>query len=203
MELTTREEAVFWLVAFFSFWAYATALLTPNGVNYEVQALIDIQKSLNDPHGVLNWDENAVDPCGWTMVGCSHDNFVITLLLQDNNITGAIPSELGKLPKLQAIDLSDNLLTGQIPSSLSQLKTLQYLRLNNNSLNGAIPMALGNLTQLTFLDLSFNNLSGPVPRHLAKTFNVVGNPMICATGKELDCNGTTPIPLSLSQNNSQ
>ncbi|KAL3654351.1 Protein NSP-INTERACTING KINASE 2 [Castilleja foliolosa] len=206
---TRKEEAFFWLVAFFSFWAYATALLTANGVNYEVQALIDIQRSLNDPHGVLNWDENAVDPCGWTMVGCSHDNFVITLaipsqvLLQDNNITGAIPSELGKLAKLQAIDLSDNLLTGQIPFSLSQLNTLQYLRLNNNSLTGTIPIALGNLTQLTFLDLSFNNLSGPVPTHLSKTLNVIGNPMICATGKELDCNGTAPIPLSLSQNNSQ
>ncbi|GER31902.1 leucine-rich repeat receptor-like kinase [Striga asiatica] len=223
----TREECVLWFVAFITCWAYSTALLTPNGVNYEVQALIDIQKSLNDLHEVLNWDENAVDPCGWAMVGCSHDNFVITLaipsqglsgtispsignlthltsvLLQDNNVTGPIPAELGKLPKLQAIDLSNNLLTGQIPNSLSQLKTLQYLRLNNNSLTGAIPMALGNLTQLTFMDLSFNNLSGPVARHLVKTFNVVGNPMICATGKEPDCNGTAPVPLTISQNISQ
>ncbi|CAA0828803.1 Protein NSP-INTERACTING KINASE 2 [Striga hermonthica] len=223
----TIEEGVLWVVAFITSWAYSTALLTPNGVNYEVQALIDIQKSFNDPHEVLNWDENAVDPCGWAMVGCSHDNFVITLaipsqglsgtispsignlthltsvLLQDNNITGPIPAELGKLPKLQAIDLSDNLLTGQIPNSLSQLKTLQYLRLNNNSLTGAIPMALGNLNQLTFMDLSFNNLSGPVARHLVKTFNVVGNPRICSTGKEPDCNGTAPLPLILSQNISQ
>ncbi|KAL6538862.1 Protein NSP-INTERACTING KINASE 2 [Orobanche minor] len=204
-----REEAVFWFVAFFSFLNSATALLTPNGINYEVQALVDIQRSFNDPHGVLNWDENAVDPCGWTMVGCSHDNFVVTLaipsqvLLQDNNITGEIPGELGKLPKLQALDLSDNLLTGEIPSSLSQLKTINYLRLNNNSLTGRIPMALGNLTQLTFLDLSFNNLSGPVPRHRAKTFNVVGNLMICITGKEPGCNGTSSMPLSPSPYNSQ
>ncbi|KAL0463675.1 UNVERIFIED_CONTAM: protein NSP-INTERACTING kinase [Sesamum latifolium] len=222
-----REEVVVCLVALFSFWAYATALLTPNGVNYEVLALMDIKKSLNDPHGVLNWDENSVDPCGWTMVGCSHDNLVITLaipsqslsgtisrsignlthltsvLLQDNNISGPIPPELGKLPKLQELDLSDNLLTGEIPSSLSQLKNLQYMRLNNNKLTGAIPLALGNLTQLTFLDLSFNNLSGPVPRLQAKTFNVLGNPMICATGKEPDCKGTAPMPLSLSQNISQ
>ncbi|KAL0408789.1 UNVERIFIED_CONTAM: protein NSP-INTERACTING kinase [Sesamum radiatum] len=188
------EEAVFWGVAFCSFWAYAAAMLTPNGVNVEVLALMDIKKSLNDPHGVLNWDENAVDPCGWTMVGCSKDNLVMTLaipsqslsgtisrsignlthlttvLLQDNNISGPIPPELGKLPRLQELDLSENLLTGEIPSSLAQLKSLQYLRLNNNSLTGAIPLALGNLTQLTFLDLSYNNLSGPVPKLLAKTF---------------------------------
>ncbi|KAL0446957.1 UNVERIFIED_CONTAM: protein NSP-INTERACTING kinase [Sesamum latifolium] len=221
------EEAVFWGVAFCSFWAYAAAMLTPNGVNFEVLALMDIKKSLDDPHGVLNWDENAVDPCGWTMVGCSKDNLVMTLaipsqslsgtisrsignlthltsvLLQDNNISGPIPPELGKLPKLQELDLSENLLTGEIPSSLAQLKSLQYLRLNNNSLTGAIPLALGNLTQLTFLDLSYNNLSGPVPKLLAKTFNVLGNPMICATGKEPDCNGTAPLPLSFSLNNAQ
>ncbi|KAL0296797.1 UNVERIFIED_CONTAM: protein NSP-INTERACTING kinase [Sesamum radiatum] len=121
------EEAVFWGVAFCSFWAYAAAMLTPIGVNFEVLALMDIKKSLNDPHGMLNWDENAVDPCGWTMVGCSKDNLVMTLLLQDNNISGPIPPELGKLPKLQELDLSENLLTGEIPSSLAQLKSLQYL----------------------------------------------------------------------------
>ncbi|XP_073050050.1 protein NSP-INTERACTING KINASE 2-like [Primulina eburnea] len=214
-------------VVLLSFWACATALLTPNGVNFEVQALMDIKKSLIDPHGVLNFDENAVDPCGWTIVGCSHESLVISLsipsqnlsgtisrsignlthltkvLLQDNNISGPIPLELGRLPKLQELDLSDNLLTGEIPSSLSQLKKLQYLRLNNNNLSGAIPLALGNLTQLTFLDLSLNNLSGPVPTLLAKTLNVLGNPMICATGKEPECNGTVPMSPSFSKNNSQ
>ncbi|KZV18629.1 protein NSP-INTERACTING KINASE 1 [Dorcoceras hygrometricum] len=188
---------------------------------------MDIQKSLIDPHRVLNFDENAVDPCGWTIVGCSHEYLVISLsipsqnlsgtispsignlthltkvLLQDNNISGPIPLELGRLPKLQELDLSDNLLTGEIPSSLSQLKKLQYLRLNNNNLSGAIPLALGNLTELTFLDLSYNNLSGPVPKLLAKTFNVLGNPMICTTGKEPVCNGTTPMSPSFSINNSQ
>ncbi|KAL0380691.1 UNVERIFIED_CONTAM: protein NSP-INTERACTING kinase [Sesamum angustifolium] len=188
-----REEGVVCLVALFSFWAYATALLTPNGVNYEVLALMDIKKSLNDPHGVLNWDENSVDPCGWTMVGCSHDNLVITLAIPSQSLSGKISRSIGNLTHL----------TREIPSSLSQLKNLQYMRLNNNKLTGAIPLALGNLTQLTFLDLSFNNLSGPVPRLQAKTFNVLGNPMICATGKEPDCKGTAPMPLSLSQNISQ
>ncbi|CAA2976930.1 NSP-INTERACTING KINASE 2-like [Olea europaea subsp. europaea] len=222
-----REEAVLCFVAFFGFWASARALLTPNGVNFEVQALMDIKYSLNDPHGVLNWDVNAVDPCSWSMVGCSRDNLVISLaipsqglsgklsrsignlthlqsvLLQDNRISGPIPHELGRLQKLQTLDLSDNSLHGEISSSLAQMKSLQYLRLNNNSLTGAIPLSLGNLTQLTFLDLSFNNLSGPVPRLLAKTFNVLGNPLICATGKEPACNGTAPIPLSFALNNSQ
>ncbi|KAL7196700.1 hypothetical protein ACSBR1_036664 [Camellia fascicularis] len=187
-----------------------------------------IRDSLDDPHGVLeNWDVNAVDPCSWTMVTCSADKLVIGLgtpsqnlsgslspsignltnlqivLLQNNNISGPIPTELGRLPKLQALDLSNNFFIGEIPSSLAHLKSLQYLRLNNGSLSGSIPFLLANMTQLAFLDLSYNNLNAPVPRFLAKTFNLMGNPMICATGTEKDCNGTTAMPLSYPLNNAQ
>ncbi|KAL3501598.1 hypothetical protein ACH5RR_036047 [Cinchona calisaya] len=226
MEFRTGA-AGFCIVVLFSFLACSSAWLSPDGVNPEVAALMDIKELLNDPHAVLNWDRNAVDPCSWAMVTCSHDSYVIgleapsqslsgsispsirnlthlqRLSLQSNNLTGPIPSELGRLPRLQTIDLSENLLTGEIPSSLSQLKSLQYLRVNNNHLTGTIPLSFTNMTQLTFLDLSFNNLSGPVPRLPAKTFNIFGNPMICATGKEPECNGTTPMPLSMSLNNSQ
>jgi len=77
------------------------------------------------------------------------------------------------------------------------------MRLNNNSLSGPIPSALATMTQLTFLDLSYNNLSGPVPRFQNKTFNVIGNPSICATGRENDCFGTTTLLSNFALNNSQ
>ncbi|XP_059655601.1 protein NSP-INTERACTING KINASE 2-like [Cornus florida] len=223
----SRYGNVLCCVTLFCLLTCASAALTTKGVNYEVLALMDIKRSLMDPHNVLeNWDENAVDPCSWTMVSCSlPDNQVIGLgtpsqnlsgtlspsignltnlqivLLQNNNISGSIPFEIGRLPKLHTLDLSNNNFSGEIPSSLANLKSLQYLRLNNNSLFGAIPLSLSNMSQLSFLDLSFNNLSGPVPR-LAKTFSILGNPMICATGKEADCNGTAPMPLNFPYNNS-
>ncbi|KAG5521255.1 hypothetical protein RHGRI_033717 [Rhododendron griersonianum] len=163
---------------------------------------MDIKDALVDPHGVLNWDRNAVDPCSWAMIACSPDKLVTglgspsqnlsgtlspsignltnlqSILMQNNNISGPIPSELGRLPKLQTLYLNDNFFTGGIPSSLAHLKSLQFLKLNNNSLSGAIPSSLANMTQLSFLDLSFNNLTGPVPRFLAKTFSLLGNPMV-------------------------
>ncbi|KAJ1412045.1 Serine/threonine-protein kinase, active site [Sesbania bispinosa] len=201
-------------------------LLSPKGVNFEVQALMGIKNSLVDPHSALgNWDPDAVDPCNWAMVTCSSDRFVIalgipsqnlsgtlsssigsltnlqTVLLQDNHISGPIPSEIGRLQKLQTLDLSDNFFIGQLPDTLSHMKGLHYLRLNNNSLTGPIPSSLANMTQLAFLDISYNNLSGPVPRLNAKTFNIVGNPQICATGVEQNCFRTTLI--SSATNNTQ
>ncbi|OMO52687.1 hypothetical protein COLO4_37039 [Corchorus olitorius] len=223
-----RKEIAFCFVAFLLFWVPTNGLLSPKGVNYEVQALMAIKAALHDPHGVLdNWDGDAVDPCSWAMVTCSPESLVIGLgtpsqnlsgtlspsignltnlqivLLQNNNITGPIPKELGKLSKIQTLDLSDNSFIGEIPSSLGSLKSLQYMRLNNNSLSGECPVFLANMTQLAFLDLSYNNLSGPVPRFAAKTFSIVGNPLICATGSEPECHGMTLMPMSMNLNSTQ
>ncbi|KAI9120880.1 hypothetical protein K1719_007913 [Acacia pycnantha] len=223
------REAVLCFAVLLWFWGSANAVLSPKGVNFEVQALMGIKASLRDPHGVLdNWDADAVDPCSWTMVTCSLDNSVIGLgtpsqslsgtlspsignltnlqivLLQNNNITGPIPSELDKLSNLHTLDLSNNLFNGEIPSSLGHLRSLQYLRLNNNSLSGDCPEPLANMTQLAFLDLSYNNLSGPMPRILAKSFNIVGNSLVCGTGKETKCHGmTTLMPMSMNLNTTE
>ncbi|XVE71978.1 hypothetical protein DITRI_Ditri11bG0001500 [Diplodiscus trichospermus] len=223
-----RRDIGFCFMVFLWFWAPTNGLLSPKGVNYEVQALMAIKDALHDPHGVLdNWDADAVDPCSWAMVTCSPQSLVIGLgtpsqnlsgtlspsignltnlqivLLQNNNITGPIPSELGKISKIQTLDLSDNSFTGEIPTSLGNLRSLQYMRLNNNSLSGACPVSLANMTQLAFLDLSYNNLSGPVARFAAKTFSIVGNPLICATGSEPECHGMILMPMSMNLNSSQ
>ncbi|KAJ0754268.1 putative protein kinase RLK-Pelle-LRR-II family [Helianthus annuus] len=213
---------------FLWFWVCSNGLLSPKGVNFEVQALMGIKASLLDPHGVLeNWDADAVDPCSWTMVTCSAESLVIGLgtpsqnlsgtlspsignltnlqivLLQNNNITGLIPKEIGKLKMLQTLDLSDNHFTYEIPSSLGHLTALQYMRLNNNSLSGPIPESVVNMTQLAFVDLSYNNLSGPVPRFPSKTFNIVGNPLMCPTGSDQQCYGMTLMPISMPLNTTQ
>ncbi|XP_071913252.1 protein NSP-INTERACTING KINASE 1-like isoform X2 [Coffea arabica] len=214
------------VLVLFCCWSSALGLLSPKGVNFEVQALMAIKDALEDPHGVLdNWDGDSVDPCSWTMITCSAESLVIGLgtpsqnlsgtlspsignltnlqiiLLQNNNITGSIPSEIGKLPNLQTLDLSDNRFTGQIPPSLGHLKSLQYMKLNNNTLSGEIPKSLANLTLLSLLDLSYNNLTGPVPIFPSKTLNVVGNPSICTSDSE--CERTMLIPMSMALNASR
>ncbi|XP_058067816.1 probable LRR receptor-like serine/threonine-protein kinase At2g23950 [Magnolia sinica] len=217
--------APFPLLSLIFYLSFATLSFSSEPINQEVQALISIRTALNDPHGVLsNWDEDSVDPCSWAMITCSSENLVIGLgapsqnlsgtlsgrignltnlqqvLLQNNNINGQIPAELGKLPKLQTLDLSNNRLSGIVPDSLGQLASLQYLRLNNNSLFGAFPVSLTKIPKLAFLDLSYNNLTGPVPKFPARTFNIVGNPLICRSDSPEDCPGTistVPLPAFL------
>ncbi|KAL2253619.1 protein NSP-INTERACTING KINASE 3 [Sesamum indicum] len=199
--------------------SYST--LSPSGVNYEVVALIAIKNDLRDPYNVLeNWDANSVDPCSWRMVTCSQDGYVSALglpslslsgtlspgignltnlqsvLLQNNEIMGAIPPVIGKLEKLQTLDLSNNKLTGDIPDSLGDLKNLNYLRLNNNSLTGPIPDSLTKVESLTLVDLSFNNLSGSLPKVSARTFKIIGNPLICGQNSQNNCSVVYPEPLS-------
>uniref|UniRef100_A0ACD6AJ55 Uncharacterized protein n=1 Tax=Avena sativa TaxID=4498 RepID=A0ACD6AJ55_AVESA len=205
-----------------------SALLSPKGVNNEVQALMGVKNLLKDPHGVLrNWDKDSVDPCSFAMITCSPDFFVTgleapsqnlsgllaptianltsleTVLLQNNVITGPIPDEIGNLVNLRTLDLSSNRFYGEIPTSVGHLESLQYLKLNNNNLSGPFPSASTNLSHLIFLDLSYNNLSGPIPGSLARTYNIVGNPLICDANTEKDCYGTAPMPISYNLNGSQ
>ncbi|RWR97447.1 putative LRR receptor-like serine/threonine-protein kinase isoform X4 [Cinnamomum micranthum f. kanehirae] len=179
-------------------------LLSPKGVNYEVAALMSVKSKLRDVGRVLDgWDINSVDPCTWSLVGCSPLGFVIslemasnslsgelspsignlshlqTLLLQNNYISGPVPVEIGKLSELRTLDLSGNQFVGEIPSSLGFLTHLSYLRLNKNNLSGQIPVAVANLRGLLFLDLSFNNLTGPNPTIRAKDYSVAGNRFLC------------------------
>ncbi|XP_010940158.1 protein NSP-INTERACTING KINASE 3 isoform X1 [Elaeis guineensis] len=213
----------FWMLGLL-LWAWpemAAATLSPSGINYEVVALMAIKMELNDPYNVLeNWDINSVDPCSWRMVTCSADGYVSALgmpsqslsgtlspgignltnlqsvLLQNNAISGPIPADIGKLEKLQTLDLSNNQFHGGMPSSLGDLKNLNYLRLNNNSLSGPCPDSLSNIKGLTLLDLSYNNLSGSLPKIFARTFNVVGNPLICGSNSKNNCSSVSLDPLS-------
>nr|GMD31840.1 protein NSP-INTERACTING KINASE 1-like [Ipomoea batatas]GMD63229.1 protein NSP-INTERACTING KINASE 1-like [Ipomoea batatas]GMD72428.1 protein NSP-INTERACTING KINASE 1-like [Ipomoea batatas]GME14724.1 protein NSP-INTERACTING KINASE 1-like [Ipomoea batatas] len=42
-----------------------------------------IKASLKDPHDVLdNWDEDAVDPCSWTMFTCSAESLVMNCIFE-------------------------------------------------------------------------------------------------------------------------
>ncbi|KMT12738.1 hypothetical protein BVRB_4g088340 [Beta vulgaris subsp. vulgaris] len=115
------------------------------------------------------------------------------LTITTTNVSGLIPEFLGQLTNLEQLFLASNKLTGPVPDFLGQFKKLINLDLSSNLLTGTIPVALGKLTNLEILMLSSNKLSGKIPDFIGKQLN---NLLILA----LDFNslsGTIPASLSL------
>ena len=118
-----------------------------------------------------NWTENtnwlSNEPLGeWHGVTTEEDGRVTELNLRENNLTGDIPSGLGRLVRLERLDLQGNHLTGSIPGELSNLTSLQRVDLDYNQLTGALQSWLGNLGNLEALDLNDNLLTGEIPAAL-------------------------------------
>lgn len=103
----------------------------------------------------------------WAGVTVDAGGRVSALSLARNNLSGAIPRELGDLVGLERLSLDNNNLAGSIPRELGNLASLGDLWLNDNNLTGAVPSELGRLTQLEILRLSNNaRLGGPLPASL-------------------------------------
>ncbi|KAL3504912.1 hypothetical protein ACH5RR_034753 [Cinchona calisaya] len=83
--------------------------------------------------------------------------------LSMNQLTGEIPSQLGKLTALYSLNLSFNFLTGHIPKSFSTMEKIESLDLSHNNLVGSIPPEIFQLHFISTFNVSFNNLSGSIP----------------------------------------
>ncbi|KAI3794535.1 hypothetical protein L1987_37167 [Smallanthus sonchifolius] len=94
------------------------------------------------------------------------------LYLQNNRLTGSIPSSLGNCSQLVSLDLSFNSLTGEIPKSFRYLSKLQDLIIWMNFLSGEIPEELMYLSDLENLILDFNYLTGSIPASLSNCTNL-------------------------------
>ncbi len=95
--------------------------------------------------GSLDWDVR--DPIsGWTGVNLGGaPQRVIGLDLAASGLAGELTGLLGELNGLTALRLNDNAVTGWIPSKLTQLTNLTHLNLAGNPLSGCIPPELRNI----------------------------------------------------------
>ena len=87
------------------------------------------------------------------------------LVLWDDGLTGTIPTELSNLPNLRDLGLSGEF-TGGVPGELGRLQHLRSLQLNGAGITGSIPAELGNLSNLGLLSMQTNQLSGSIPSSL-------------------------------------
>ena len=92
------------------------------------------------------------------------------LFLNQNELDGVIPENLGNITTLTHLYLSDNNFVDEIPMSLGNLASLVELGLNGNLLRGNIPSTLGALSELDKLLLNGNDLSGCFPNSFRTNF---------------------------------
>lgn len=108
--------------------------------------------------------QRSVDVCSWQGVVCDAEQGRITGLFFSNmGLSGTLPDDtIGKLSKLQSLDLSGNNIIG-LSSDFWSLGSLKTLNLSYNQLSGGLPNNIGNFGLLETLDLSWNNFSGEIP----------------------------------------
>ncbi len=118
-----------------------------------------------------NW--NTVADIGtWYGVETNSAGRVTELVLDDNNLVGTLPAELGNLAQLERLVLNGNRVSGRIPPELGNLSNLTMLTLRGNSMEGPIPSELGALTRLDTLDLFFTGVSGAIPPSLGNLSSI-------------------------------
>lgn len=136
--------------------------------------LIELYKATNGDNWTNNsgWKTPPLYTDGFAMPGTEGSWFGVTLggsnevyqiNLRYNNLTGSLPSAIGKFKGLQYLYLIGNSIEGTIPNSWGTSTNLQALYLSANKLTGNIPTSIGNLKNLLYLDLSNNQLTGGIP----------------------------------------
>ena len=133
--------------------------------------------ALYNATGGANWANNAnwltnAPISQWHGVTTDASGLVTSLGLNDNQLSGTMPTQLGSLSNLQELNLTRNQLTGTIPAELGRLTNLTILALGGNQLTGTIPTWLGGLTTLEEVYLWGNPLTGQIPSQLASLTNL-------------------------------
>ncbi|KAK3444675.1 hypothetical protein EUGRSUZ_A00887 [Eucalyptus grandis] len=94
------------------------------------------------------------------LFNCNH------LLFDDNKFNGSIPSTLGLVQTLEALNLAYNELDGPLPN-LTGMNLLSYIDLSNNSFAAsAAPDWFSTLSSLTTLIIQYGPLQGTIPQNL-------------------------------------
>ncbi|XP_023733827.1 probable LRR receptor-like serine/threonine-protein kinase At2g24230 [Lactuca sativa] len=111
--------------------------------------------------------------CSWQVVFCdANQEHVIGLNAPNLGLSGSIPDNtIGKLTKLQSLDLSSNQITN-LPNDFWSLGSLKTLNLSNNTISMNLPSNIGNFGSLEKLDLSFNNFFGSLPESISSLISL-------------------------------
>lgn len=174
-----------------------TLYLNESLAEIERDALTALYKATNGDKWIRNDNWCSDKPLSeWYGINCNNTNSnVWGIYLGNNNLTGALPAEIGNLPDLETLFVAYNEIGGNIPPELGNLKRIRSLALDYNKFSGNIPEELGNLSQVETpfnISLGNNNLTGEIPESIGELKNLVN---FSVTNNML----SGPIPKSFMQ----
>ncbi|KAB2024833.1 hypothetical protein ES319_D06G113000v1 [Gossypium barbadense] len=146
--------------------------------------------------------------CSWKGMHCdTKKENLIGLKASSLGLSGIIPdTTIGKLAKLQSLDLSNNKITA-LPSDIWSLGSLKWLNLSSNQISGSLPNNVGNFGLLEVIDLSGNNFSGEIPATITsllslQVLNLAGNGFEWSIPRGiLNCKALVSVDLSSNRLN--
>ncbi len=122
---------------------------------------------------------------GLTVVGSDiYNKTNTTVLILSNNNIQTLPSEMGRMTKLEEFKIDHNRLDGSLIGEIRKMP-LKTLDVSYNNMTG-MPAEIGQLNKLETLNYSYNKITG-LPNELAnlknnlKEFNLTGNPLSQST----------------------
>ncbi|XP_004507733.1 probable LRR receptor-like serine/threonine-protein kinase At2g24230 [Cicer arietinum] len=162
---------VFGSVLVLTFFFKHLASQQPNTDEYFVSEFLK-KMGLTSPSKVYNFSSSD-SVCSWKGVFCdAKKEHVLELKFSGIGLTGPIPdTTLGKLSKLQSLDLSFNKITA-LPSDFWSLTSLKSLNLSSNKISGSLTNNIGNFGLLENVDLSNNSFSDEIPEALSSLMSL-------------------------------
>lgn len=96
-----------------------------------------------------NWPDSATaDEMGTWYGIVVLDNDISRIVIEANNLTGAIPESIGNLISLKELSLTNDLISGPLPSGLENCSNLDIIKLSNNIILDKIPDSWSQLTKV-------------------------------------------------------
>ena len=132
----------------------------------EREALIAIYNALDGDHWNNNENWCSDKPVSeWYGVTTDDKGFVYQLHFVSNNLSGAIPNDIGNLSKVNEIELSNEPnLSGPIPNSIGNLVQLSIFHVLNTGIEGSIPSSIAGCKELRYIEIVNNpKMQGPLP----------------------------------------
>ena len=126
--------------------------------NTDRQALTAFYNATDGDHwrDSTNW-LTAAPLSEWQGVSTNSEGRVVSLDLEFNSLSGAVPPEIGRLINLRYLGLGSNQLTGTLPPEVGNLTRLEVLTLSGNRLWGPLPDAMTALSVLHRFEFEHNS----------------------------------------------